>query len=151
MEPINAQGAIPINVKRAIPAARMPAYATPGSACFDFFTHERCILRPDSTAVFDTGLIFELPEHYVLLLFSRSGHGFNSNVRLSNCVGVIDSDYRDTVKVKLTADSTSDGLVINPGDRIAQGLVLPYSPVSFNESEMISQTERLGGLGHTGA
>jgi dUTP pyrophosphatase len=140
-----------INIKRAIPAARLPAFATPGSACFDFFTHERCILRPDSTAVFDTGLIFELPEYHVMLLFGRSGHGFHANVRLANCVGVIDADYRDTVKIKLTADSTSDGLVINPGDRIAQGLVLPYPPVYFIETETVSQTERPGGLGSTGA
>lgn len=87
--------------------------------------------------------------------FSRSGHGFKHNVRLANCVGVIDSDYRGSVKVKLIADATPDdspGLVIKPGDRVAQALVLPVPRVVFEEVAALSETERgAGGFGSTGA
>ena len=101
-----------------------PKYATDGSGCFDIFSIEQdTVGLSNQTRIFRTGLIPEVPEGWVLLLFSRSGHGFKHDVRLANCVGVIDSDYRGEIKVKLTADSCGH-FTINQGDAIVQGLLV---------------------------
>jgi len=87
-----------------------------------------------------------------MLVFSRSGHGFNHDVRLANCVGVIDADYRGEIRVKLTADSKANPLIVRPGDRIAQALVIPIAQMSFTEVDELSDTTRgTGGFGSTGA
>lgn len=80
-----------------------------------------------------------------MLVFSRSGHGFNYGVRLANCVGVIDSDYRGEVKVKLIHDTgagNGDYLSVSHGERIAQGLIIPIQKVSFEEVDALSETAR---------
>jgi len=74
----------------------------------------------DYPVIFSTGIAFEIPAGWVMRIYSRSGHGFNSDTRLANFVGIIDSDYRGEVKVKLTNDSTNRLLAIGHGDRIAQ-------------------------------
>ena len=90
-----------------------------------------------------------------MLVFSRSGHGFNSNTRLGNGTGVIDSGFRSSVKVKLTCDHDEPDdkppLFIKPGDHVAQALILPIPQISFVEVDALSETERgTGGLGSTG-
>src|SRR5574340_334966 len=120
-----------VMVKKLHPSAIVPQYATPGAACFDLHAfgeewseHERKHgVRVGFAEVFRTGLAFEVPKDHVMLIFSRSGHGFKNDIRLSNCVGVIDSDYRGEVQVKLKADA-SPHHVIHNGDRIAQALVI---------------------------
>lgn len=103
---------------------KAPKYATDGSGCFDIFSIEQdTVGLSNQTRIFRTGLIPEVPEGWVLLLFSRSGHGFKHDVRLANCVGVIDSDYRGEIKVKLTADSCGH-FTLNNGDAICQGLLV---------------------------
>lgn len=94
------------------------------------------------------------------MIYSRSGHGFKSDVRLSNCVGVIDSDYVDEVMVKLNQDvdqfdeygDVHMAFFIEPGDRIAQGMLIPIERTQFVElSEPPRRKgERKGGFGSTG-
>lgn len=140
-----------IKVKRLHPDAILPTYATDGSGCFDLYAIDRTPIGTGFPAL-RTGLAFEIPEDHVMLVFSRSGHGFNHDVRLANAVGVIDADYRGEVKVKLTADSTVNPLVVRPGDRIAQALVIPIAQMSFTEVDELSDTARgTGGFGSTGA
>lgn len=90
-----------------------------------------------------------------MLVFSRSGHAFNQDIRLGNSVGVIDSDFRGEVKVKLRRDSPlppTKPFHISSGDRVAQALVLPIEQVEFEVAEELSQTLRgEGGFGSTGA
>lgn len=150
-----------LKIKKLHPDAVVPAYATDGSACFDLcavLDREKTNLRAygievTTTATFSTGLAFEVPPGNVLLIFSRSGHGFNGNTRLANCVGVIDSDYRGEVKVKLTRDHTNAGtLRVYHGDRIAQAMLVPIPRVQFVEVDELSETARgTGGFGSTGA
>ena len=84
-----------------------------------------------------------------MLVFSRSGHGFKAGVRLANSVGVIDSDYRGEVMVKLTSDGGS--LQINAGDRIAQAMIVPVPRVQLEWVEELAATKRgHGGMGSTG-
>lgn len=133
-----------------------PKYATVGSACFDlraligYGDHYYSAIPPGGSRVIDTGLAFEVPQGYVMLVFSRSGHGFGHGVRLSNAVGVIDSDYRGEVKVALTNDGKNTFGVRN-GERIAQAMVIPVQQVELIEVSELSDTARgTGGLGSTG-
>lgn len=139
-----------VKVKRLRADAKLPVYGTAGAACFDISTTDAKPVRALCTETYSTGLAFEVPEDHVMLVFSRSGHGFNDDIRLANCVGVIDSDYRGELKVKLTSDATSSK-TFAVGDRIAQAMVLPVSQVSFVEVQELSSTERgEGGFGSTG-
>lgn len=136
-----------LKVKRLHPEAKLPVYATEGAACFDLSALHGGIVGSSHT--FPTGLAFEVPAGHVMLVFSRSGQGFNHDVRLANCVGVIDSDYRGEVKVKLTADRGAFNVM--QGDRIAQAMVLPIQQFAFEEVDELSSTERgTGGFGSTG-
>lgn len=132
--------------------ARQPIYSTSGSGGFDFFSIEDAEIKKGSPKVLRTGIEMEIPEGFVLLLFSRSGHGFKNNIRLSNAVAVIDSDYRQEIKIKLIQDvnETFDSFKISSGDRISQGIIFQYPKIIFEEVEELSVTERLGGFGHTG-
>lgn len=137
-----------IKIKKLDKRAKLPVYGTEGAACFDISTIESGVVEAGSSKVFATGLAFEIPSGYVLKVYSRSGHGFNKDIRLANCVGVIDSDYRGEVKVKLTSDGES--LNVEEGDRIAQGMVLKFDKIVFEEVDELSDTARgEGGFGST--
>lgn len=146
-----------LKVKRLNPNAVLPSYATDGSGCFDLSaclpTADGITVGPSNPRTFDTGLSFEVPQGWAMLVFSRSGHGFKNDVRLSNCVGVIDSDYRGEVKVKLTQDPgrNSETMIVHHGDRIAQAMLIRTEKVEFVEVDGLSETARgEGGFGSTG-
>ena len=142
-----------INVKRLTTSAIIPKYQTEGAACFDLHSDNALNEFVCEYPVFNTGLSFEIPEGHVMLIFSRSGHGFNHAVRLSNCVGVIDSDYRGEVKVKLHEDDggNQERLLVKHGDRIAQAMIIPVTQVSFTEVPVLGTTVRgVNGFGSTG-
>lgn len=89
------------------------------------------------------------------MIYSRSGHGFKTNTRLANCVGVIDSGYTGEVMVKLTMDDQlledELDLYVKPGDRIAQAMLIPVPRVEFEVCEQLTLTERGDdGMGSTG-
>lgn len=142
-----------MKIKKLHPAAVVPTYGTEGSACFDLYAVQpEAEIRVVDTATVRTGLAFEVPQGFVMLVFSRSGHGFKNDVRLANCVGVVDSDYRGELMVKLTNDNPSDCLAVHPGDRIAQAMLMPVSQTYFEVVDELSSTDRgAGGFGSTGA
>lgn len=147
-----------MKIEKEHPKVVTPSYATPGSACFDISAwlgedeKVKVGIAPGRAATFPTGLKFDIPEEHVMLVFSRSGHGFKNDVRLANCVGVIDSDYTGELKVKLTNDNPDSYFDVANGDRIAQALVLPVKQVTFEVVEKLKkQTQRgEGGFGSTG-
>lgn len=151
-----------LKTKPIHPNAIIPKYATEGAACFDLhaatvdgYHLTGSLVHAGYPIIIGTGLTFEVPPGHVMLIFSRSGHGFNFDTRLANCVGVIDSDYRGEVKVKLTCDVDSDDrapMVINPGDRVAQAMIIPFPRVDIVVADDLSETARgTGGFGSTGA
>lgn len=154
-----------LKVKKLHPDAILPVYATPGAACFDIHALTvNDMHQIGSHADFGepvlctTGLAFEIPAGHVMLVFSRSGHGFKHGVRLANCVGVIDSDFRGELMVKLTQDFITDKCLdqlctfIKPGERIAQATIVPIPQVELELVDELTSTERgTGGLGSTGA
>lgn len=142
---------INLKVKKLNELATIPAYQTVGAACFDISTtSESQVIEPGNQAKLATGLSFEIPQEHVMLVFSRSGHGFKNRVRLSNCVGVIDSDYRGELQVALENDGT-EPMNINTGDRIAQAMVIRAEQVEFQIVDNLEETDRgAGGFGSTG-
>ncbi|MDO9252560.1 MAG: dUTP diphosphatase [Hydrogenophaga sp.] len=142
-----------MKIALVLPGAKQPTYATDGSGFFDIYSPVSVHLNAGQAVTIDTGVKFEVPAGWTMLAVGRSGHGINNDVRLANCAGVIDSDFRGTAKVKLRSDGITH-LMINAGDRIAQAALVPTPRVAFevvDESEL-SDTERgEGGLGSTGA
>lgn len=148
-------GTLPLKIKKLHSDALIPVYGSAGAACFDLHSIEDGKLGgylKNPSAVFGTGLAFEIPEGFAMMIYSRSSSGFNMDVRLSNCVGVIDADYRGEVKVKLIQDVLSHSpVVISKGDRIAQAMLVPVQKVELIETSEISETERgEKGFGSTG-
>jgi dUTP pyrophosphatase len=151
-----------LRFKREHPNARIPTYGSAGAACFDLYAATvegaSAIGSPcyeGSTVLCDTGLAVEVPDGMALMVYSRSGHGFNHLIRLANSVGVIDSDYRGTVKVLLVCDEPDDDgppVLIKPGDRVAQAMLIPVDRYEFEEVDALTETIRgTNGLGSTGA
>lgn len=143
-----------MNIKLLNENATVPFYASAGAACFDIATDGDVQYDEYGNALCNTGLVFEVPDDHVMLVFSRSGHGFKYDISLSNSVGVIDSDYRGELKVKLRADSTAGQEILDnlhKGDRIAQAMILPVTQVTLNVVETLTETERgTNGFGSTG-
>jgi dUTP pyrophosphatase len=143
-----------LGVKRLTDTAILPAFATAGAACFDLHAD----LRADGynqvyfreSEVIRTGLAFDIPEGYALMIYSRSGHGFKNDVRLANCVGVVDSDFTGEVKIKLTIDN-EEGFIVEHGSRVAQAMLIKVPCVQLVEVDELKTTERgANGFGSTG-
>jgi dUTP pyrophosphatase len=155
-----------LKVKRVHDNAILPKYQTAGSACFDLhaatvagMTQIGSNVEQGFPVTCGTGLAFEIPEGYVMLVYSRSGHGFKHQVRLSNCVGVVDQDFTGEVMVQLVSDeewlSESDlghvPFFVRPGDRIAQAMLIPVDQWAIEETSELKETERGDkGFGSTG-
>jgi hypothetical protein len=82
---------INLKVKRLTETAKLPTYAHDGDACFDLYADDVNEICGGTVFTCDTGLSVEVPQGYAMMIYSRSGHGFKNNMRLANCVGVLDS------------------------------------------------------------
>lgn len=131
--------------------AIIPQYQTSGAAGFDFCAHisEPYTLKPGEIKAFGTGVGVEIPKGYELQIRSRSGLAYKHQISLLNGIGTIDSDYRGEMSVLLKNHSNVD-FVVEPGMRIAQGVVAKYTHVEWEEVSELSETERSGGFGSTG-
>ena len=146
-----------IKIQLQHPQAKIPTYATPGAACFDLYATEVTGGGDWQTVICKTGIAVEIPVDHAMLIFSRSGHGFKRDIRLANCVGVIDSDYTGEVMVKLRKDSEWSeneipNLLVRAGvHAIAQACIVYAPQVDFEVVEQLTLTERGdNGFGSTG-
>lgn len=98
---------------------------------------------------YDTGLAMEIPEGYVGLLFPRSSV-YKQNLSLCNCVGVIDSGYRGSIKFNFRLVGKYFSNVYNVGDKTGQIIIMPYPKINFVEVEELSDSDRgKNGFGST--
>ncbi len=139
-------------LKNSMPVAEIPIpkRSTRGSAGYDFVSPAEITVPAGGKAVIPTGIRCEMQEGWVLMLFPRSGLGFRHQIRLSNTVGIIDSDYafaenEGHILVSLRNPLDRD-LEIGRGERFCQGIFLPYG---LAEEEGDFQ-DRTGGFGSTG-
>ena len=145
-------GEICLKIKKLRPGARVPTRGSAFSAGYDLYA---CLdgsvaIAPGETAPIGTGLSMALPEGWFAGIFARSGLSVREGLRPANCVGVCDSDYRGEYIVALHNDSASVR-VVEPGERIAQLVLLPCAALSFEETEELPATGRgEGGFGSTG-
>ena len=141
-----------IRFKRLNKLAKTPTRGSKEAAGYDLYAaiNETTSIPPHSTVKIGTGLSFELPTGTFGAIFARSGLATKMGLRPSNCTGVCDSDYRGEYIVAIHND-TNEEKVINPGERIAQLILMPYIPMTFKEVEDLSETDRgSGGFGSTG-
>ncbi len=141
-----------IKVKKLNEFAKLPTRGSEYAAGYDLYaaTDQILDIAPHSTIKVGTGLSFELPEGTFAAIYARSGIATKCGLRPANCVGVIDSDYRGPIIVALHND-TDEIQSIEPGERIAQMILLPYIEMKFNEVDELSNTERgEGGFGGSG-
>jgi len=131
----------------------LPEYATPGSAGLDL---RACldgplVLEPGQTELVPTGLAVHIDDHgLAAVLLPRSGLGHKHGIVLGNLVGLIDSDYQGQVYVSAW-NRGANAFTIQPGERIAQMVILPVVRARFEVVEDFAASARgAGGFGHSG-
>lgn len=141
-----------LKFKKTDPRAVVPARSTPGAAGYDMCA---CLevpvtIYPGETVMIPTGISMEIPLGVAGLIFPRSGMAAKRGLAPANKVAVIDPDYRGEIFIALLNHGKVHQ-VIQPGDRIAQMLFVPYFAPELEEVETLSETERGdGGFGSTG-
>ena len=142
-----------IKVKKVLEKAILPIQGSDGAAGFDLVAATEKF-KPELTGPiweYDTGLAFEIPPGYVGLVFPRSSITTKTTLMLGNGVGVIDSDYRGTIKFQYRNVNLAAGKKYNVGDRIGQIIIMPVPSVNFEEANELNETSRgQGGFGSTG-
>lgn len=142
---------VQLKIKLLDKNATAPTRGSEDAAGYDLYAAEEKTIQPRTVEKISTGVAMELPQYTFGAIYPRSGISAKQGLRLANCVGVCDSDYRGPYIIALYNDSPMPQKV-NIGDRIAQFVLTPYIPVdSFLVSQDLSETERgEGGFGSTG-
>lgn len=141
-----------ILLKKLSDTAKIPERGSAFAAGYDLFADltESVEIAPHETLLIGTGISVAIPEGYFGGIFARSGLSMKEGLRPANCVGVVDSDYRGEIKVSLHNDSETKR-VVEPLQKIAQLVVVPFLSVDFVETEELDETLRGdGGFGSTG-
>ena len=131
--------------------ARLPRYATSGSAGLDLSSIEDVELAPMERRCVNTGVRVAIPHGYEGQVRPRSGLALKLGLSMVNCVGTIDSDYRGEIGVILI-NLGGDKVVLPKGERIAQIVICPVVQAEIVEvEEFLRETSRgEGGFGSTG-
>jgi dUTP pyrophosphatase len=142
-----------VSIKRLTPTAGFPVKGSQGAACFDL--HVNSVKGEQEGWAVHTGLAIALPPGYGMFIFPRSGLGTKLGLTLRNGTGVIDSDYRGEIIIRLTMGHDAHWQEINealkPGSRIAQATILQIPEIVFQEVSNLPETTRgTGGFGSTG-
>ncbi|MGC3981789.1 MAG: dUTP diphosphatase [Steroidobacteraceae bacterium] len=131
----------------------LPQYATEGSAGVDLraMVDAPIELKPGDTQLIPTGMaIYIADDGYAAMVLPRSGLGHKHGVVLGNLVGLIDSDYQGQLFVSVWNRGQTT-FIINPGERIAQLIVVPVVQVQFDVVDEFVATQRgEGGFGSSG-
>ena len=131
----------------------MPSYATSGSAGLDLraCVDETTLIEPGQTILVKTGLAIYIEDtQFAGLILPRSGLGHKHGIVLGNLVGLIDSDYQGELMVSVWNRSQT-AFTLEPGERLAQYVLVPVVHAEFEQVEEFVATERgAGGFGHTG-
>lgn len=144
-----------INIKKTDENAKIPTYGSEFAAGADLYAvihneENRVEILPGETAFIDTGIVMEIPNGYVGLVYARSGLSCKQGLAPANKVGVIDSDYRGNIMVALYNQS-NETRIVSEGDRIAQIIIQPVEQFGFKVTENLSNTVRgNGGFGSSG-
>lgn len=137
---------------RIDPDLPVPSYAHEGDAGADLYAREAATLEPGGgRALVPTGVALAIPPGYAGFVQPRSGLALRHGVTCLNTPGLIDSGYRDELRVLLVNTDPKSSYEVRRGDRIAQLVIQAVEEVKFVEDADLSDSPRgLGGFGHTG-
>ena len=131
----------------------LPHYATDGSAGLDLRAMVKAplLLEPGQTELLPTGMAIHISDPgYAGMILPRSGLGHKHGIVLGNLVGLIDSDYQGELMVSCW-NRGSQPFTVDPGERIAQLVIVPVMQVQLEQVETFTNSERgSGGFGHSG-
>ena len=140
-----------LRFRRLAPAATPPSRAHEGDAGYDLHAAEPVTLGPGERAVVGTGIALAIPDGHAGLVLPRSGLAFKHGIALVNAPGLIDSGYRGELRVLLLNTDRESPFDVEPGDRIAQLVVVRVEALELEELEVLEETARgAGGFGSTG-
>lgn len=141
-----------VDIKKLNENALLPSRGSEQAAGWDLYSNneEAVTIEAHKTVLIGTGLSMAIPDGYFGAIFARSGLASKQGLRPANCVGVVDSDYRGELMVALHND-TDEIRTVNPHERIAQLVVMPYLAVEFEVKDSLDETIRgENGFGSTG-
>ena len=140
-----------VTIHRLDPSVPLPRYESSGAAGFDLASSVDATIAPGAVVLIPTGLVIAVPPGHFLGVFARSSTPLKRGLMVANGVGIVDSDYcgpRDEIKIEVV-NFTSAPVTVKKGDRLAQGVILPFVRIDWQESEDAPGTTR-GGFGSTG-
>ena len=140
-----------IVIHRLDPAVPLPSYQTAGAAGFDLAASADMTVQPGEVVLVPTGLVIQVPAGHVLGVFARSSTPLKRGLMVANGVGIVDTDYcgpTDEIKIEVV-NFTAAPVGVARGDRLAQGVILPYVRAEWIEKETPEAPTR-GGFGSTG-
>lgn len=144
--------ALTIPVRRLDPDLPLPGYAHPGDAGADLVAREDALLvAGGGRALVPTGIAIAIPAGWAGFVQPRSGLALRHGVTVLNSPGLIDSGYRDELKVVLVNTDPTDDYQVHRGDRIAQLVLRPVASAVFAPVDALPVSHRdTGGFGSTG-
>jgi dUTP pyrophosphatase len=145
---------VDVPIVRLDPELPPPSYARDGDAGADLCAREEALLAPGGgRALVPTGIVLAIPVGYAGFVQPRSGLALRHGVTCLNTPGLIDSGYRDEIRVLLVNTDPHDPYTVERGDRIAQLVIQRVEEASFlvvDEDQLSASGRGRGGFGHTG-
>lgn len=133
------------------PGAELPTRGHEGDAGIDLRAVEPATLGPGQRAMVGTGLAVEIPPGHAGLILPRSGLAMRHGISMVNAPGLVDAGYRGELRVLLLNTDREHAFDVEPGDRIAQLLLVPFAEAAPVEVAELSDSARgSGGFGSTG-
>lgn len=140
-----------LKVKKLHKNAQLPKFGTDGAAGMDFYLHRPETFIPNETRLVPLGIAVEVPKGHMLIVAPRSSTGIKTPLRMTNSIGVIDSDYRGEINA-VFENTSNEAYIAHEGDRLVQGILVEVPKVLIQEVEELTETKRgVGGFGSTGA
>lgn len=140
-----------LQVRLLDPAARLPTRAHDGDAGLDLYAAEEAALGPGERGMVGCGIAIAVPGGCAGLVLPRSGNAARHGIALVNAPGLIDAGYRGEVRVLLLNTDREAEFRVEVGDRIAQLLVVPFTPLSpVSVDDLDDSTRGHGGFGSSG-
>src|SRR5437867_3145459 len=140
-----------VKIKRIDKSIPLPKYETTGAVCFDLLARTRIEIAAHSLALIPTNIIIKVPRGYMFIVVPRSSTPKKKGLLIPHGIGVIDQDYcgpEDEVLFQVL-NFTDKTVVVEKGERLAQGCFVPVEKVEFLEVEKMTAKTR-GGVGSTG-
>lgn len=130
-------------------SALLPKMGSADAAGMDFYQPESITIEPHQTQYVTLGIAMEIPKGYMLMLAPRSSMS-KTPLIIPNSFGVIDADYRGEIK-GIFKNTSDDAYLIQKGDRLVQGILVPVGALKLLEVAQLTETARgAGGIGSTG-